>query len=97
VVGAEARRGCRHQALLTFGHAGYSEELRAGQRIRDLIGLEIGDGTAQIAKLVLAREMLGRAYAPLMARCAWWRTQIRLWRPRCRLLYACRFLLIAAW
>jgi cyclohexanecarboxyl-CoA dehydrogenase len=53
-----------HQALLTLGHSGYSEELPAGQRIRDLIGLEIGDGTAQIAKLVLAREMLGRAYAP---------------------------------
>jgi cyclohexanecarboxyl-CoA dehydrogenase len=32
--------------------------------MRDLIGLEIGDGTAQIAKLVLARELLGRAYAP---------------------------------
>lgn len=53
-----------HQALLTLGHSGYSEELPAGQRIRDLIGLEIGDGTAQIAKLVLARELLGRAYAP---------------------------------
>lgn len=53
-----------HQALLTLGHSGYSEELPAGQRMRDLIGLEIGDGTAQIAKLVLARELLGRAYAP---------------------------------
>lgn len=53
-----------HQALLTLGHSGYSEELPSGQRIRDLIGLEIGDGTAQIAKLVLARELLGRAYAP---------------------------------
>jgi cyclohexanecarboxyl-CoA dehydrogenase len=53
-----------HQALLTLGHAGYSEELPAGQRIRDLIGLEIGDGTAQIAKLVVARELLGREYAP---------------------------------
>lgn len=53
-----------HQALLTLGHAGYSEELPAGQRIRDLIGLEIGDGTAQIAKLVVARELLGRQYAP---------------------------------
>jgi cyclohexanecarboxyl-CoA dehydrogenase len=53
-----------HQALLTLGHAGYSEELPAGQRIRDLIGLEIGDGTAQIAKLVVARELLGRQCAP---------------------------------
>ena len=53
-----------HQALLTLGHSGYSEELPAGQRIRDLIGLEIGDGTAQIAKLVVARELLGREFAP---------------------------------
>jgi cyclohexanecarboxyl-CoA dehydrogenase len=53
-----------HLALLTLGHAGYSEELPAGQRIRDLIGLEIGDGTAQIAKLVVARELLGREFAP---------------------------------
>jgi cyclohexanecarboxyl-CoA dehydrogenase len=53
-----------HAALLTFGHAGYSEELPLGQRLRDLIGLEIGDGTAQIAKLVVARRLLGRAHAP---------------------------------
>jgi cyclohexanecarboxyl-CoA dehydrogenase len=53
-----------HQALLTLGHAGYSEELPAGQRIRDLIGLEIGDGTAQVAKLVVARRLFGREFAP---------------------------------
>ena len=53
-----------HQALLTFGHAGYSEELPLAQRLRDLIGLEIGDGTAQIAKLVVARHLLGRDGAP---------------------------------
>lgn len=53
-----------HQALLTFGHTGYSDEVPAGQRLRDAIGLEIGDGTAQIAKLVVARQMLGRTFAP---------------------------------
>jgi len=53
-----------HQALLTFGHAAYSEELPQAQRLRDVIGLEIGDGTAQIAKLVAARHMLGRELAP---------------------------------
>lgn len=59
-VAAEAA----HQALLTFGHVAYSDEVPQGQRLRDIIGLEIGDGTAQIAKLVVARELLGRAYAP---------------------------------
>lgn len=53
-----------HAALLTFGHTGYSDEVAAGQRMRDCIGLEIGDGTAQIAKLVCARHLLGRDYAP---------------------------------
>lgn len=53
-----------HQALLTFGHAGWSTDNPLGQRLRDVIGLEIGDGTAQIAKLVVARHLLGREYAP---------------------------------
>jgi cyclohexanecarboxyl-CoA dehydrogenase len=53
-----------HQALLTLGHPGYSEELPAARRLRDLIGFELGDGTAQIAKLVVARELLGRDAAP---------------------------------
>jgi cyclohexanecarboxyl-CoA dehydrogenase len=53
-----------HQALLTTGHTGYSDEVPHGQRLRDVIGLEIGDGTAQIAKLVAARHLLGRTHAP---------------------------------
>ena len=53
-----------HQALLAFGHAAYSEELPQAQRLRDVIGLEIGDGTAQIAKLVAARHLFGREFAP---------------------------------
>src|SRR5664280_3025790 len=32
-----------------------------GQRLRDVIGLEIGDGTAQVSKLFIARTLLGRA------------------------------------
>lgn len=53
-----------HQALLTSGHAGYSSELAHGQRLRDMIGLELGDGTAQIAQLVVARRILGPEFAP---------------------------------
>jgi cyclohexanecarboxyl-CoA dehydrogenase len=53
-----------HQSLLTFGHAAWSTDNPQGQRLRDVIGLEIGDGTAQIAKLVVARHLLGRPYAP---------------------------------
>ncbi|MFL6056096.1 MAG: acyl-CoA dehydrogenase family protein [Actinoallomurus sp.] len=53
-----------HQCLLTFGHVAYSTESPLGQRLRDVIGLEIGDGTAQVSKLVIARHLLGREYAP---------------------------------
>jgi cyclohexanecarboxyl-CoA dehydrogenase len=53
-----------HQCLLTFGHLAYSSESPLGQRLRDVIGLEIGDGTAQASKLVIARNLLGRQYAP---------------------------------
>jgi cyclohexanecarboxyl-CoA dehydrogenase len=49
---------------LTFGHAAWSTDNPQGQRLRDVIGLEIGDGTAQIAKLVVARHLLGREFAP---------------------------------
>ncbi|HMO47373.1 MAG TPA: acyl-CoA dehydrogenase family protein [Rubrivivax sp.] len=50
-----------HQCLLTFGHYGWSKDLPHQQRLRDVMGLEIGDGTAQIMKLIIARERIGRA------------------------------------
>ena len=49
-----------HQCLLTFGHYGWSKDLPHQQRLRDVMGLEIGDGTAQIMKLIVARERIGR-------------------------------------
>jgi cyclohexanecarboxyl-CoA dehydrogenase len=42
--------------LLTHGHAGYSSDLPFEQRMRDLLGLQIGDGTAQIMKTIIARR-----------------------------------------
>ncbi len=53
-----------HQCLLTLGHLGYSTDSPIGQRLRDVIGLEIGDGTAQVSKLVISRQLLGRDFAP---------------------------------
>ncbi len=53
-----------HQCLLTLGHLGYCTESPVGQRMRDVIGLEIGDGTAQVSQLVVARSLLGRDFAP---------------------------------
>ena len=50
-----------HQCLLTFGHYGWSKDLPHQQRMRDVMGLEIGDGTAQVMKLIIARTRIGRA------------------------------------
>jgi cyclohexanecarboxyl-CoA dehydrogenase len=49
-----------HQCILTFGHYGWSKDLPHQQRLRDVMGLEIGDGTAQIMKMIIARERVGR-------------------------------------
>jgi cyclohexanecarboxyl-CoA dehydrogenase len=49
-----------HQCLLTHGHYGWSLDLPHQQRLRDVMGLEIGDGTAQIMKYIVTREMLKR-------------------------------------
>jgi len=53
-----------HQCLLLHGHYGYTEELPFEQRLRDVIGLEVGDGTAQIMKVIVARELMGRESLP---------------------------------
>jgi cyclohexanecarboxyl-CoA dehydrogenase len=46
--------------LLLNGHGAYTEEMPYAQRLRDVLGLQIGDGTAQIMKLVIARHKAGR-------------------------------------
>lgn len=50
--------------LLLHGQYGYRTEKPIEQRLRDVLGLQIGDGTAQIMKLIIARQRLGRALAP---------------------------------
>ncbi len=50
-----------HACLLIHGHAGYSDALPFQQRLRDVLGLQIGDGTAHIMKNIIARERAGRA------------------------------------
>ena len=52
------------QCLLLHGQYGYRTELPIEQRLRDVLGLQIGDGTAQIMKMIIARQRVGRQYAP---------------------------------
>jgi len=53
-----------HQCLLMFGHGGYDHGLME-QRLRDVLGFQIGDGTAQIMKTIVARARAGRAAVPV--------------------------------
>jgi cyclohexanecarboxyl-CoA dehydrogenase len=52
-----------HQCLLMFGHAGYDRGVME-QRLRDVLGFQIGDGTAQIMKTIIARSRAGRGAVP---------------------------------
>lgn len=52
-----------HQCLLSHGHGGYDRG-PLQQRLRDVLGFQIGDGTAQIMKTVIARSRAGRGAVP---------------------------------
>lgn len=52
-----------HQCLLLWGHGGYDRGLME-QRLRDVLGFQLGDGTAQIMKTVIARQRAGRKAVP---------------------------------
>ena len=54
--------------LLLHGQFGYRTEKPIEQRLRDVLGLQIGDGTAQIMKLIISRQKLGPRTGPLTDR-----------------------------
>jgi len=60
-MGPQAAFDVIHQCLLTFGHYGWTRDTPHQRRMRDVMGLEIGDGTAGVMKLIIARERVGRA------------------------------------
>ncbi len=55
-----------HECLLLHGHYGYNVDMPFGERMLGIGGLagQIGDGTAQIQKMVIARELMGKEYLP---------------------------------
>ena len=57
-VSAEAIHAC----MILHGHYGYNMDVPLEQRWRDVVGLEIGDGTPEIMKGIVAREAFGREY-----------------------------------
>jgi alkylation response protein AidB-like acyl-CoA dehydrogenase len=50
-----------HRCLYIFGQL--PAESPAGQRLRDVTGLQIGHGTVQVSRLVIARNLPGRECA----------------------------------
>jgi len=55
--------GAIHECLLLHGHYGYTKDYLQEQRLRDVIGQQIADGTTQIQKLIVSREIFGRDFA----------------------------------
>ncbi|MSP42294.1 MAG: cyclohexanecarboxyl-CoA dehydrogenase [Alphaproteobacteria bacterium] len=53
-----------HNCIIINGHFAYSREMPHQQRLRDVLGLQIGDGTPQIQKMIIAREKIGRVAVP---------------------------------
>ncbi len=57
-IGIEA---CNN-AMLTLGHTGYSSDYPIEQRLRDAYGFQFMDGTADIQRIVMVREFIGKEY-----------------------------------
>ena len=57
-IGIEA---CNN-AMLTLGHVGYSSDYPVEQRLRDALGFQFADGTADMQRIVLVREFIGKEY-----------------------------------
>ncbi len=51
-----------HACLLLHGWTGYGTDLPFVQRLNDVMGLEVGDGTPEIMKAIIAREAFGREF-----------------------------------
>lgn len=61
-LGPKAAVEAIHCCIILHGWMGYDQDLPYEQRLRDVMGLEIGDGTPEIMKLIIARETFGREF-----------------------------------
>src|SRR5690606_11207210 len=60
--GPDISVGAIQDCLILHGHYGYTKDFPVEQRLRDVIGQQIADGTPQIQKLIIARHLLGREF-----------------------------------
>ncbi|RKQ35909.1 cyclohexanecarboxyl-CoA dehydrogenase [Oceanobacillus halophilus] len=61
-MGPKCSQEAIHECLLLNGHYAYTKEMPLEQRLRDVIGLEIGDGTAQANQMVIAKDIIGKEF-----------------------------------
>ncbi|RLL46888.1 cyclohexanecarboxyl-CoA dehydrogenase [Oceanobacillus piezotolerans] len=61
-LGPKCSQEAIHECLLLNGHYAYTKEMALEQRLRDVIGLEIGDGTAQANQMVIANDIIGKEF-----------------------------------
>lgn len=54
--------GALQDCLILHGHYGYTQDFAVEQRLRDVAGQLIADGTPQICKIVIARHLFGREF-----------------------------------
>jgi len=52
------------ECLLLHGHYGYARDVGLERRLRDVMAVEIADGTAQVQKIIIARERFGPEFVP---------------------------------
>jgi cyclohexanecarboxyl-CoA dehydrogenase len=55
-VSIQAIKDC----MVIVGHPAYSTEHPISQRLRDVVGFQMGDGTPQMQKLIISRMLLGK-------------------------------------
>ena len=54
--------GAIQDCMVLHGHYGFTQDFPIEQRLRDVAGQIIADGTPQIQKLIIARELFGREF-----------------------------------
>ncbi len=63
-LGPRSSMEAAHDCMLLMGHYGYTTDNPMEQRLRDIMAVEIADGTAQVQKIIIARELFGRDFVP---------------------------------
>ncbi|MCP3991027.1 MAG: cyclohexanecarboxyl-CoA dehydrogenase [Actinomycetia bacterium] len=58
-LGPKSSAEAIHACMVLHGWSGFNLELPLSQRLNDVIGLQVGDGTPEIMKAIIAREAIG--------------------------------------